>query len=215
MDTISDPRPTQSKVADKAPEGKTETMHCIMKEYVRLITKRSKTKKQRPNLPFKTREKLYEKARKRILKNHKMYIIPKENTAKLHYKWPSNPTLDGKEQDAHIMDEDIEPCPSECSKCPKPTPKGEGYIAKCTCPPCEMTNKKRRARGLEIRTISQTISQPEDTPTAETETPKCNEKEDDSIKAVKKEVKVKTQRNTKKNTSKKTIKPIHPILSSE
>ena len=56
----------------------------MRREYVRLIT--TKRKKKKPNLPLKIREMLYEKARSKIFKNHKIYVIPEENTAKLYYK---------------------------------------------------------------------------------------------------------------------------------
>ena len=75
--------------------------YCIRKKYIRLIkTKSTKQKKnQIPNLPVKVREKLYEIARKKIFKNHKIdTIIHKENMVKLNYKWPTTPIIDEKER---------------------------------------------------------------------------------------------------------------------
>ena len=117
--------------------------HCIKKEYIRLIIKTrpksaprqpqaipitrkkgTKKKNQIPNLPYETRKKLYDIARRKIFKNHEMGAkIPEENMAKLYYKWPTHALIEEKEiekeKDSHIMSKDIKPCPEKCSKCPK------------------------------------------------------------------------------------------------
>ena len=73
----TDPTPTNQNVAPK--KSRDRILH--QKKYVRLMT--TKKKMQIPNLPLKIKEKLSEKAISKIFKNHKMYVIPKENTAKL------------------------------------------------------------------------------------------------------------------------------------
>ena len=121
-----------------------------MKEYVRLckvkISKKKK-KNQRSNLPLKAREKLYEKAKQRIFKNHQINMtIPKENMAKLNHKWPITPILNEKdkekERDAYIMDKDIKPCPKDCSKCPKIRTVTKVSSKKKTSPTLAVKKKK-------------------------------------------------------------------------